>query len=117
MPIEYAEIILAVVALAAGVMYLFVRRSRVKKGGGGGKKSKNAVRPTAPARGAAAATTAEAATPGQAVATGVTSRAFMRPVCGTPAPAGRYGRGSRRLDHHSETIRNRFGCVPARCGT
>jgi hypothetical protein len=64
MPIEYAEIILAVVALFAGILYLRVRRTRTK-----GKKSKNAVRPGAPARGAAAATTAGTQAEGPAVAT------------------------------------------------
>src|SRR5581483_5156588 len=66
MPIEYAEIILAVVALVAGVMYLFVRRRRVKA-----KSPKDAVRPSAPSRGAAAAaaTTADVAMPGPAVQT------------------------------------------------
>src|SRR5712691_5516720 len=45
MPIEYAEIILAVVALFAGILYLRVRRTRSK-----GKKNKNAVRPASPSR-------------------------------------------------------------------
>ena len=45
MPIEYAEIILAVVALFAGILYLRVRRVRTK-----GKKNKNAVRPASPSR-------------------------------------------------------------------
>src|SRR5438874_13710174 len=48
MPIEYAEIILAVVALFAGILYLRVRRTRSK-----GKKNKNAVRPASPSRGIA----------------------------------------------------------------
>src|SRR5438034_356401 len=45
MPIEYAEILLAVVALFAGILYLRVRRTRSK-----GKKNKNAVRPASPSR-------------------------------------------------------------------
>src|SRR6266446_10919176 len=45
MPIEYAEIILAIVALFAGILYLRVRRTRSK-----GKKNKNAVRPASPSR-------------------------------------------------------------------
>ena len=51
MPIEYAEIILAVVALFAGILYLRVRRTRTK----GKKSNKNAVRPAAPQRPGAAA--------------------------------------------------------------
>ncbi len=51
MPIEYAEIILAVVALFAGILYLRVRRIRVKSK----KSNKNAVRPAAPSRPGAAA--------------------------------------------------------------
>ena len=50
MPIEYAEIILAVVALFAGILYLRVRRTRTK----GKKSNKNAVRPAAPQRAGAA---------------------------------------------------------------
>src|SRR6266513_2712 len=65
MPIEYAEIILAVVALFAGILYLRVRRTRSK----GGKSSKNAVRPGAPARGAAAPTSAAPRATDPAVAT------------------------------------------------
>jgi hypothetical protein len=51
MPIEqlYAVIILAVVAIFTGIFYLRVRRIRVKKS----KGNQAAVRPSAPARGAA----------------------------------------------------------------
>src|SRR5260370_40722330 len=45
MPIDYAEIILSVVALLAGILLLRVRRVRIK-----GKKNKNAVRPASPSR-------------------------------------------------------------------
>ncbi|HET7466982.1 MAG TPA: hypothetical protein VFL29_09955, partial [Candidatus Dormibacteraeota bacterium] len=58
MPIEYAEIILAVVALFAGILYLRVRRSRTK-----GKKKQNAVRPASPSRTGIASQPAQAAAP------------------------------------------------------
>src|SRR5260370_33138176 len=79
MPIDYAEIILSVVALLAGILLLRVRRVRIK-----GKKNKNAVRPASPSRtGMASQPTPQS----PAVQTWAPPAATPRPGSGAPPGA------------------------------
>src|SRR5438477_5255547 len=80
MPVEYADIILAVAALIAAALYLRTRRRRKKK-------SAPPVRPAAPTnQTAGVAATWAPPTPARPAMTPVAPRSFLRPTLGGQVP-------------------------------